>query len=65
MLYHCSGSLRRLGYSPRIVVVVCVVDKVALGQVSLRVLTFSPASYHSTGAPCQFMYLRDEQQQVH
>jgi hypothetical protein len=43
-------SLRRPGFDPGSVHVGCVVDKVALGQVFLRLSVF-PCQFHSTGSP--------------
>ena len=49
---HVSGfSTRRPGFDSRSFHVRFMVDKVALGQVFLRVLRFFPCQYHSTSAP--------------
>jgi hypothetical protein len=42
---------RRPGFNPGSVHVGFMVDKVALGQVFLRVLRVFPCQFHSTGAP--------------
>jgi hypothetical protein len=49
-------SQRRPGFDPRAVDVGFVVDKVALGQVFLKELRFSPVpcQFHSIGAPLKW-----------
>jgi hypothetical protein len=46
---------RRLGFEFRVMLVEFMVDKVALGQVYLRLLRLSLASYHSTNASHTFI----------
>jgi hypothetical protein len=42
-------------FHPRAVCVECVVDRQAMGQVSLRILHFPPAYYHPTTAPYSYL----------